>query len=278
MTLEPGLYVAATPIGNLKDVTYRAVETLKAADRIYCEDTRQTAKLCAAYSIKTPRAAYTEHNAAKVEAEIIQALREGAAICLVSDAGTPLISDPGQRLVHAALKAGIRVFPLPGPNAAIAALSAAGAPTERFLFAGFPPAKSDARAAFFQSIANVDATLVFYEGPSRLAESLSAMAAAFGGRRAIVARELTKIYEEFDAGDLSELARKYQARPAKGEIVVIVDPPAEKPAASLDDIDAFLRRALSAMSVKDAAVAAADALQIPRKAAYERAIALKGGA
>jgi 16S rRNA (cytidine1402-2'-O)-methyltransferase len=277
MTLEPGLYVTATPIGNLKDVTYRAVEALKAADRIYCEDTRQTAKLCAAYDVRTPRAAYTEHNAAKVEPEIIAALKEGAAICLVSDAGTPLISDPGQRLVSAALNAGIRVFPLPGPNAAIAALSAAGAPTERFVFAGFPPARSEARAAFFRSIADVDATLVFYEGPSRLGESLSAMAAAFGDRRAVVARELTKIHEEFDAGLLSSLALKYRGRPTRGEIVVIVDPPAEKPAASADEIDAFLRRALATMSVKDAAAAAADALSAPRKTAYERAIALKSG-
>lgn len=275
MTLEPGLYVAATPIGNLKDVTYRVIETLKACDRILCEDTRQTAKLCAAYGVLTPRAAYHEHNAASVEAGIIADLVDGAAICLVSDAGTPLISDPGFRLVRAARAAGVRVIPLPGPSAAIAALSASGAPTERFFFAGFPPAKSEARAAFFRSLAGADATLVFYEGPSRLGDSLAAMAAAFGPRRAIVARELTKIYEEFDEGPLSALAGAYSAAPPKGEIVVIVHPPEAAAPPRAEDIDDFLRRALATMSVKDAASAASDALNIPRKAAYERAIALK---
>lgn len=275
MPLEPGLYVAATPIGNLKDVTQRVVETLKAADRILCEDTRQTAKLCAAYGIKTPRAAYNEHNAARVEEEIISALKDGAAICLVSDAGTPLISDPGYRLVRAARAAGVRVAPLPGPSAVVAALSASGAPTDRFLFAGFPPAKADARATFFRSLSAIDATLVFYEGPSRLAESLAAMATAFGPRRAVVARELTKIYEEFEEDALAALADKYAARPPKGEIVVIVHPPEAAPAASAADVDRFLSSALASMSVKDAAAAAADALKIPKKTAYERAIALK---
>ncbi len=275
MTLEPGLYVAATPIGNLKDVTYRVIETLKAADRIYCEDTRQTAKLCAAYGIETPRAAYHEHNADRVEAEIIAALKDGAAICLVSDAGTPLISDPGYRLVRAARAAGVKIIPLPGPCAAIAALSAAGAPTERFFFAGFPPPKAEARATFFKSLAAVDATLVFYEGPSRLAESLGAMAAAFGARRAVVARELTKIFEEFDEGALGDLAEKYKAHPPRGEIVVIVEPPPAAAQASETEIDAFLLAALDKMSVKDAAAAAADALGVARKIAYERALSLK---
>ncbi len=276
MSLEPGLYVAATPIGNLKDVTFRVIETLKACDRILCEDTRQTAKLCNAYGIETPRTAYHEHNADKVEAEIVRALQGGAAICLVSDAGTPLISDPGFRLVRAAREAGVSVIPLPGPSAVIAALSASGAPTGQFHFAGFPPPKAEARAAFFRSLAAIDATLVFYEGPSRLGDSLAAMAEGFGPRRAIVARELTKIYEEFDEGPLDQLAGKYAERPVKGEIVVIVHPPDAAPDASSEEIDAFLRTALAHMSVKDAAAAASDALNIPRKAAYERAIAIKG--
>lgn len=275
MTLQPGLYVAATPIGNLKDVTYRVVEALAAADRILCEDTRQTAKLCAAYGIKTPRAAYNEHNADKVQPEIIEALKGGGAICLVSDAGTPLISDPGFRLVRAAREAGVKVIPLPGPSAAIAALSAAGAPSEKFLFAGFPPTKDEARFSFFKSLSAIEATLIFYEGPSRLGESLGAMRDAFGDRRAVVARELTKLFEEFDEGSLGALAAKYAATPPKGEIVVIVHPPGPAEAATSSDIDAFIAAALASMSVKDAAAAAADALGVSRKAAYERALALK---
>jgi len=277
MTLESGLYVAATPIGNLKDVTYRVVETLAAADRILCEDTRQTGKLCAAYGIKTPRAAYNEHNAERAQPQIIDALKAGAAICLVSDAGTPLISDPGFRLVRAAREAGVRVIPLPGPSAAIAALSAAGAPTEKFFFAGFAPPKAEARLAFFRSLAACEATLIFYESPSRLGDSLAAMATAFGDRRAVVAREMTKIYEEFDEATLEDLAEKYSAASTKGEIVVLVFPPAAAKSATLTDIDAFLAAALVSMSVKDAAAAAADALGIPKKAAYARALGLKGG-
>lgn len=276
MTLEPGLYVAATPIGNLGDVTFRVVETLKAADKILCEDTRRTAKLCAAYGIETRRAAYNEHNADRVEAEILAALKEGAVIALVSDAGTPLISDPGHRLVRAARDAGIKVFPLPGASAVIAALSASGLPAAPFLFAGFPPAKADARRRMFKTLAPIEATLVFYESPVRLGESLAAMAEAFSGRRAVVGRELTKIYEEFDDGSLPSLAQKYRAQPPKGEIVVVVAPPTEKRAAGPEEVDAFIRAGLSAMSVRDAAAAAADALGIPRKEAYDRAIILKG--
>jgi 16S rRNA (cytidine1402-2'-O)-methyltransferase len=275
MTLQPGLYVAATPIGNLKDVTFRVIEALKEADRILCEDTRQTAKLCAAYGISTPRAAYNEHNADRVQPEIIESLAGGAAICLVSDAGTPLISDPGYRLVRAARDAGIRVFPLPGPSALVAALSASGVPAEKFLFAGFPPARAEARLEFLKSLAAIEATLVFYEGPSRLGASLQSMDAAFGARRAVVARELTKMFEEFDEGTLGALAEKYSKSPPKGEIVVIIHPPEEKPAASDADIDRFISAAIVSMSVKDAATAAADALGIARKTAYERALALK---
>lgn len=278
MTLEPGLYVAATPIGNLKDVTLRVIEALSRADRILCEDTRQTAKLCAAYGITTRREAYNEHNADAATPAIIAALKEGAAICLVSDAGTPLISDPGERLVRAAREAGVRVIPLPGPSAVIAALSAAGAPTGKFFFAGFPPPKAEARLAFFRTLAGLDATLAFYEGPSRLGASLAGMAEAFGARRAIVARELTKIHETFDEAPLPALAAKYAAGAPKGEVVVLVDPPAAPEAPDAAEIDAFLKAALATMSVKDAAGAAADAFPIPRKSAYQRALRLKGGA
>lgn len=277
MTLEPGLYVAATPIGNLKDVTFRVIEALDEADLIYCEDTRQTAKLCDAYGVKTERRAYNEHNAARVEGEIIAALRNGASICLVSDAGTPLISDPGARLVAAARAAGVRVFPLPGPSAAIAALSASAAPAERFLFAGFPPSKAEARRAMFKSLAAIEATLVFYEAPSRLGASLGAMAEIFGRREAVVARELTKIHEEFVSGDLGDLAAQFRDGKVKGEIVVIVHPPGPAPAPSAGDIDQFLQSALGEMSVKDAAAAAADVFGMPKKAAYERALRLRRG-
>ena len=274
MTLEPGLYVAATPIGNLKDVTIRVIETMKTADLILCEDTRQTAKLCAAYDVTTPRRPYHDHNAAEIRPEILERLESGAAVCLVSDAGTPLISDPGYKLVREARDRGVRVIPLPGASAMLAALAAAGAPTDRFFFAGFPPPKAGARSAFLKDLASVGATLVFYEAPQRLAESLAAMAEAFGDRRAAVARELTKLHEEIREGTLRDLAKVYGASKPKGEIVVIVHPPAEEKA-NAEDLDGFLRGALQSMSLKDAANAAADALGVPKKEAYQAALALK---
>ncbi len=274
LSLKPGLYVTATPIGNLGDMTYRAVDALKAADLILCEDTRHTAKLCAVYGIETERMAYHEHNAARMRPEIIKKLQDGARICLVSDAGTPLISDPGYKLVREARNAGIAVFPVPGPSAAIAALSAAGAPSDKFYFAGFPPVKRDARAAMFKKLAAIDATLVFYESGARLSASLTAMAQAFGDRRAVIAREITKLHEEFREDLLPALAAHYEKHSPKGEIVVLVFPP-EKSIATQKDLDAFLRRALGEMSVKEAAAAAAETLGIARKTAYARALAIK---
>lgn len=273
-TLKPGLYVTATPIGNLGDITFRAVETLKAADLILCEDTRQTAKLCAAYGIDTPRSPYHEHNAARVRPEIIARLQEGAAICLVSDAGTPLVSDPGYKLVREARDAGVEVFPLPGPSAAIAALSAAGVPSDAFHFAGFLPAKSGAREKALHALARVEATLIFYETGPRLGASLATMAEVFGDRSAVVARELTKLHEEFRSGPLRTLAERYGDAPPKGEIVVLVHPPIEA-AVDAETLDDFLRRALPEMSVKDAAREAAETLGVAKKDAYERALALK---
>ncbi len=275
--LEPGLYVTATPIGNLGDITYRAVETLKAADLIICEDTRHTAKLCAAYAIKTPLKPYHEHNAARVRPGIIKKLQDGAAMCLVSDAGTPLISDPGYKLVREARDAGVAVTPLPGASAAIAALSAAGAPSVHFLFAGFAPARTVARDKAFAAVAEVAATLVFYETGPRLCACLEAMAAAFGNRRAVVARELTKLYEDFREGHLSELATSYKDAPPKGEIVVLVFPPETKPVTA-ETLDRFLKDALETMSVKDAAAQAATVLGAARNSAYARALQLKGNA
>ncbi len=271
---DPGLYVTATPIGNLADMTYRAVDIMKRADLILCEDTRQTAKLCSAYGILTQRAPYHDHNAARARPGIIKKLQDGAVICLVSDAGTPLISDPGYKLVREARDAGIAVYPVPGASAAIAALSAAGAPSDQFHFAGFPPSKSGARDKMLAGLARIDATLIFYETAPRLADSLAAMAAAFGDRRAVVAREITKLHEDFREGALAALAEQYEASPAKGEIVIVVFPP-EQPEANDDDIDSFLLRALSQMSVKEAASAAAESFAIPRKDAYARALDLK---
>jgi len=277
MRPEPGLYVTATPIGNLGDLSRRAVETMRAADLILCEDTRQTAKLCAAYEIKTPRSPYHDHNAAQVRPGIIKKLQDGAVICLVSDAGTPLVSDPGYKLVREARDAGVNVYPVPGACAAIAALSAAGAPSDQFFFAGFPPAKDAARSSLFASVARVPATLIFYETPPRLAASLAAMAEAFGDRRAVVAREITKRHEEFREGAITELAAVYANAQPKGEIVIIVHPP-ENRAATPEEVDAFLADALQTMGVKEASTAAADALGVSKKEAYARALKLKGKA
>lgn len=274
MPLSPGLYVVATPIGNLGDMTYRAVETLKTADLVLCEDTRHTAKLCAAYDIRTRRSAYHEHNAEEARPAILARLQEGAAIALVSDAGTPLISDPGFKLVRAAREAGHPVYPIPGPSAAIAALSAAGVPSDRFLFAGFPPPKAAARETFLRELVALDATLVFYEAPQRLAQTLDAMAAVFGPERCgVVARELTKLHEEFRSGPLAELAHAFDEG-GKGEIVVIVEPPT-RPAPSADDLDALLDAALATMRVKEAADAVAAATGLPRRDVYRRALERK---
>ncbi|WP_395072803.1 16S rRNA (cytidine(1402)-2'-O)-methyltransferase, partial [Hyphococcus sp.] len=234
---EPGLYVTATPIGNLADMTYRAVDIMKNADLILCEDTRQTAKLCSAYQISTPRAPYHDHNAARARPGIIKKLQEGAVICLVSDAGTPLISDPGYKLVREARDAGVSVYPVPGASAAIAALSAAGAPSDQFFFAGFLPSKSGARDKMLAGLARIDATLIFYETAPRLADVLAAMAGALGDRRAVVAREITKLHEEFREGALGGLCEHYSTAPAKGEIVIVVFPP-EEAAPEAADIDA----------------------------------------
>ncbi len=273
--VKPGLYVTATPIGNLGDVTYRAIETMKTADLILCEDTRQTAKLCAAYQVTTPRQAYHDHNATQARPGILKKLQDGQTICLVSDAGTPLIADPGYKLVREARRAGVDVFPLPGPSAVTAALSAAGASTDRFTFAGFPPPKKAARETFMRDFSSTPGTLVFYETGPRLADCLAAMARAFGdGRACVVARELTKIHEEFREGDLASLHAHYAQTPAKGEIVILVFP-GETTQSTPEDVDAFLTNALSDMTVKDAARAAADALGVSRKEAYERALALR---
>lgn len=272
---ETGLYVVATPIGNLRDITLRALDVLGAVDRVYAEDTRVARKLMDAYGLKPRLAAYHEHNAEAAREEILTALDAGESVALISDAGTPLISDPGFKLARAVIAAGHRVYPIPGASALLAGLVVAGLPTDRFLFAGFLPPKQGARRAALDELAAIDVTLVFYESGPRLAESLGDMAAMLGDRPAAVARELTKLFEETRRDALSALAAHYaEAGAPKGEIVVLVGPPA---AAETSDeaLDAFLRLALTRGGVKDAAAEAAAQLGVPRKRAYARALELK---
>ncbi len=274
---QSGLHIVATPIGNLGDVTLRALETLAGADVIACEDTRVTRRLLGRYGIETPLVAYHDHNAEQMRPRLLARLAEGAVVAQVSDAGTPLVSDPGYKLVEAALEAGHRVIPIPGASASLAALVAAGLPTDRFFFEGFLPAKSGARRTRISELKTLPATLVVYESGPRLPESLADLAAGLGARPAAVCRELTKTFEEVRRGPLDALAAHYaEAGPPKGEIVLVIGPPlaAESSAA---DLDAALRTALASLSVKDAAAAVATATGLPRRAVYARALALQAG-
>ena len=273
--LEPGLYVVATPIGNLRDITLRALDVLAAADLVLAEDTRVSGKLLAAFGISAKLQRYDEHAAAQARPRVLAALAEGKRVALVSDAGTPLISDPGFRLVREAAAQGTNVVPIPGASAAITALSVAGLPTDRFLFAGFPPPKSAARRALFAELAPIRASLVFYEGASRLGASLTDMAAVFGPREAVVARELTKLYETLTRGPLDQLAADPTLQTPKGELVVLVGPGAEV-AATPADADAALTEALSRVGPAEAASEVAQALGLSRRDLYRRALELKG--
>ncbi|RKQ68690.1 16S rRNA (cytidine(1402)-2'-O)-methyltransferase [Oceanibaculum indicum] len=273
-SLTPALYIVATPIGNLGDLTMRARDILASADLVACEDTRVTGKLLSAFGLKRPLIAYNDHNADKVRPTLLDAVRQGKAVALVSDAGTPLISDPGYKLVRDAAEAGLAVTAAPGPSALLAALVLAGLPTDRFLFAGFLPPKSGARRTALGELASVPATLVFYESGPRLAASLADMAAVLGDRPGAVARELTKLFEEVRRDPLSALAAHYaEAGPPKGEIVIVVGAPAEQEA-SADTLDAALRRALAGNSTRDAAALVAGETGLPRKQIYARALEL----
>lgn len=279
-TLAPGtLAIVATPIGNLGDLSRRAAETLAAADLIACEDTRVTAKLLAAYGIRTKMLAYHEHNAARMRPVLMERLKAGDIVALVSDAGTPLVSDPGYKLVEAALAEGIAMTAVPGASALLTALVLSGLPSDRFLFAGFLPAKGPARRALIRSLAEVPATLIFYEAPSRVAKSLADLLAVLGPRRAAVARELTKRFEEVRRGRLDALAASHEAGPApKGEIVVLVGPPEAEPdrAAGEAELDRALRAALERRSVREAAALVAAETGLPRRTVYARALQLRG--
>ncbi|MGJ0395830.1 MAG: 16S rRNA (cytidine(1402)-2'-O)-methyltransferase [Methylocystis sp.] len=277
--IEPGLHLVATPIGNLKDISFRALSTLAAADAVIAEDTRVTKTLLAHYGISTPLVAYHEHNARVIRPHLLARLEAGAKLALVSDAGTPLVSDPGFRLVQEALEQGVHVTSVPGPSAVLAALVVAGLPTDRFFFEGFLPHKSGPRRARLAELAHIPGTLVFFESPRRLAETLADCAAVLGGRNAAIARELTKLFESVRRGTLDELAAALaEEEPPKGEIVLLVAPPgADAAQVTAADLDARIEAALTAHSVKDAASVVSAATGQPRRQVYARALELAAG-
>jgi 16S rRNA (cytidine1402-2'-O)-methyltransferase len=278
-TLLPGtLVIVATPIGNLGDMTLRAVDSLADAAVVACEDTRVTAKLLAAYGIRTPMLAYHEHNAARVRPLLIERLKLGQIVALVSDAGTPLISDPGYKLVEAAIAEDITITAAPGASALLTALVLSGLPSDRFLFAGFLPPKSAARRTEIKALSAIRATLIFYEGPSRVAKLLDDLLAVLGPRPAAVARELTKRFEEVRRGTLDDLAAFYaEASQPKGELVVLVGPPQAPADATADaaDLDTALKVAMETLSLREAAALVAAETGVPRRVAYARALKLR---
>ena len=269
--LLPGLHIVATPIGNLGDLSTRAADTLRRADHILAEDTRVTGKLLAHIGATARMTRYDDHAGEAERQRIVNRLGT-EAIALVSDAGTPLISDPGYKLVRAAREAGHQVHTVPGPSAVIAALTLAALPTDRFLFAGFLPAKAKARADAIAQLQDIHATLVFYESGPRLGDALSALKEHLGDRDAAVAREITKLHEECVTGTLNQLAQHFAASQPKGEIVIVVGPPGEAPEATDADLDAALDEALTRLSASRAAGEVAERLRVPRKRAYARAL------
>ena len=276
-TLDPGLYVVATPIGNLMDVTLRALAILAGADGVLAEDTRVSRALLARYGIGTPLSPYHEHNAAEARPRALKRIADGQALALISDAGTPLISDPGYKLVAEAIGRGFAVSVAPGPSAALAALCVAGLPTDRFTFEGFLPARRSARRERINALAAVPGTLVFYEAPGRLAETLADLALELGPRAAAVARELTKLHEEVRRGALDALAAEYAAGDApRGEIVIVVGPAQARPVVPEAALDREIADELANLSVRDAAAAVAARHGLPRRQVYARALALAG--
>jgi 16S rRNA (cytidine1402-2'-O)-methyltransferase len=273
--LAPGLHLVATPIGNLRDITLRALEVLAAADLIACEDTRVSRKLLDHYGIQTPLTPYHDHNATAARPKLLARLAEGGAVALVSDAGTPLISDPGFKLVREAQAAGHAVTTLPGPSAMLAALTVGGLPTDRFFFEGFLPVKPGQRRSRIADLAHIPATLVLFETGPRIAAALADLSAGLGAREAAVCRELTKLHEEVRRGDLATLAGDYAAAdPPRGEIVIVIAPPKPEESAGASDLDALLREALNRLSVKEAVSEIAAVTGRPRREVYQRALAL----
>jgi 16S rRNA (cytidine1402-2'-O)-methyltransferase len=278
--LAPGLYLVATPIGNAADLSPRALATLAAADLVLCEDTRVTGRLLGMHGVRRPLSSYHEHNAARVRPQVLARLGQGASVALASDAGTPLVSDPGYKLVREAIEAGAEVIAVPGPSAALAALTVSGLPTDRFLVAGFLPTAAGARRRAIEELAGVRASLVLFEAARRLPATLALLAEQLGVRPAAVARELTKRFEEVRRGDLATLAAHYRAAgPPRGEVVIVVGPPGTAPQEAVDEpaaIDALLREALASRPASAAAAAVAAATGRPRREVYRRALALKG--
>jgi 16S rRNA (cytidine1402-2'-O)-methyltransferase len=272
--LAPGLHIVATPIGNLRDVTIRALDALAGADAVLAEDTRVTMRLLAHYAIKVPIRRFDAHADAGRRATVVAELKAGAALALVSDAGTPLLSDPGAELVREAAAAGVPVWPLPGPSALLAALATAGVPADRFFFEGFLPAKSGDRRRRVKALAAVPGALVLYEAPHRVEETLADLLAILGDRPAATARELTKLHETVVRGSLAGLLDGVRAVAPRGEYVIVVGEGAPGAAAGADDVDARLREAMAAMSVKDAAAVVAAELGLPRREVYARALRL----
>jgi len=274
---EPGLYLVATPIGNLGDITLRALEIIAGADRLACEDTRVTATLLSRYGIKRRMFAYHEHNAEESGAALLADLQAGLSVALVSDAGTPLVSDPGFRLVGQAIEAGIPVIPIPGASAVLSALLASGLPSDAFFFAGFPPQKQGARRARLEELTRIPGTIVLFEAPHRIADSLADMAMVFGAeRQAAVCRELTKTFETIYRGPLSQLAADFaDMERVRGEIVVCIAPPAAEAAASEADADTILTGLMAEMKPAKAAQEAARLTGLSRRDLYARALQLK---
>jgi 16S rRNA (cytidine1402-2'-O)-methyltransferase len=277
----PGLVLVSTPIGNLGDMTGRAVDALRQADLILCEDTRTSARLLRHYGVRTATASLHEHNETERVPEILARLAGGALVALISDAGTPLVSDPGFRLVRAAVAAGMAVTAAPGANAAVTALILSGLPPHPYLFMGFLPATQAARSAALARLraaerAGLSATLVFYESPHRAGACLADLAAAFGDRPAALTRELTKLFEEVRRGGLLELADAYAAVEPRGEVTIVVGPAEDEPEAA--DLDGLLTAALKTQSVREAAAGVSEATGLPRKQVYARALALRGSA
>ena len=277
--IEPALYLVATPIGNLGDITLRALETLAGVDVLACEDTRVTRVLLNRFGIVNRPYAYHEHNADEVGPKLLAALADGRSVALVSDAGTPLVSDPGYRLGQMAIEAGHSVVPIPGASAPLAALVGSGLPSDAFLFAGFLPVKDKGKRDRLTELSRVPATLIFFESPHRLGASLAVAAAVLGGaRRATVCRELTKAFEEFHRGTLEELATYYEDRAVKGEIVLLIAPPECEDVPDAADIDALLRELSQSMPTSKAAAEAARLTGLSKKDLYTRLLALKGEA
>ena len=274
--LAPGLYVVATPIGNLGDITVRALSTLAAAETVLCEDTRTSGKLMERFAIRTKLSPYHEHNAQKARPHILERLQQGATIALISDAGMPLVSDPGYRLVKEAVELGIPVTACPGPSAVLTGLALSGLPTDRFLFAGFVPQKQGERRRLFEEFAKLKATLIFFESPHRIVETLHDLATALPGRAVAVTRELTKLHEEVLRGQAQEIAAQLAARAAvKGEITLLVGPPTEDEPVSDADIDTAINDALSTMPASKAASEVAKRFNLNRAGIYQRILSRK---